>query len=201
MDDVSADCSSDDAPGEVLVVCTGNICRSPLVERLLQADLDARFGPGALRVRSAGTHALVDQPMDERAAAVLRSLGGDPDGFRARRLTESMVREADLVITATREHRAQVSRLHPRAMRRSFTLRELALLVDSLDDGELPGADDPRERVRELVALAVQRRGLVRPSDPEALDVTDPYRRPDAAYAAMRREVAQAWPALRRALI
>ncbi|WP_446740540.1 arsenate reductase/protein-tyrosine-phosphatase family protein [Ornithinimicrobium sp. CNJ-824] len=46
--------------GRILVVCTGNVCRSPLVERLLQQGLDERWGPGAFEVRSAGTGALVD---------------------------------------------------------------------------------------------------------------------------------------------
>ncbi|HSP60467.1 MAG TPA: low molecular weight phosphatase family protein, partial [Ornithinimicrobium sp.] len=63
------------ATGRILVVCTGNVCRSPLVERLLQDGLDERWGTGRFVVRSAGTGALVDHPMDERSAEVLTGLG------------------------------------------------------------------------------------------------------------------------------
>ena len=83
----------------LLTVCTGNVCRSPLLERLLQQHLDRSLGPGAVAVRSAGTAARVDSGMDERSARLLRDLGGDPEGFTSRRLTASMVREADLVLT------------------------------------------------------------------------------------------------------
>ncbi|GMA87571.1 hypothetical protein GCM10025868_28210 [Angustibacter aerolatus] len=53
------------APARVLVVCTGNVCRSPLVERLLRQ----RLGTDAVDVSSAGTQALVGEPMTDPAAA------------------------------------------------------------------------------------------------------------------------------------
>ena len=51
----------------ILAVCTGNVCRSPAVERLLASKL----GP-TVSVRSAGTHALVGHPISEPMAALLR---------------------------------------------------------------------------------------------------------------------------------
>src|SRR6266487_4367262 len=101
----------------VLVVCAGNVCRSPLAERLIRARLAAALGGGAERflVASAGTEAVAGTPMDQRAAAVARSLGADPDGFRAQPVSADLVAGADLVLTATREHRAAVVRLHPPA--------------------------------------------------------------------------------------
>ncbi|WP_161964987.1 low molecular weight phosphatase family protein [Ornithinimicrobium cerasi] len=184
----------------ILVVCTGNICRSPVVERVLQAGLDERYGAGAVQVRSAGTGALVDHPIDERAARVLAGLGGRADGFRARRLAEPMVAGADLVLTATREHRAQVVRMHPRALKRTFTVRELADIVSRLADDELPARDDPAEQVRELVRVAVQNRGLHLPAEAADHDVVDPFRREDATYDLMRDQVSTALPHLLRAL-
>ena len=186
--------------GTILVVCTGNVCRSPLVERVLQGALDERYGAGALRVRSAGTGALVDHPMDERAAAVLARFGGRADGFVARRLAEPMVAGAELVLTATREHRARVVRLHPRALKRTFTVRELADIVARLADDELPTATDPVERVRQLVQVAVRHRGLHQPADPADHDVVDPYRRDDAVYDRMHDELASALPHVLRGL-
>jgi protein-tyrosine phosphatase len=68
--------------GRILIVCTGNICRSPFIERLLQRQLDERR-PGSDRgilVHSAGTGALTGSAMDERAAALLVAYGGTPWG-------------------------------------------------------------------------------------------------------------------------
>lgn len=187
--------------GTILMVCTGNVCRSPLLERLVQPALDRRFGAGAVQVRSAGTLGLAGQPMDERAAAVLRSLGGDPAGFVARRLTEPMVASAALVLTATRDHRAQVSRMHPRAMKRTFTFRELAHILSHLPDEELPGTDDPQERIAALARLATAHRGRHRPASADDLDVTDPFRREDEVYDVMREQVQAAWPGVLRGLV
>lgn len=185
----------------ILTVCTGNVCRSPLMERLLQRSLDRRYGAGAVPVRSAGTMALVGSPMDERAAAVLRGMGGDPEGFEARRLVEPMISSAALVLTATREHRSQVSRMHPRAMRRTFTFRELAHILDQVGDAEeLPSGEDPAELFARLAEIGTTHRGLHRPARQEDLDVVDPYRRGDEVYAQMRDQVAAAYPTLDRVL-
>lgn len=184
----------------VLTVCTGNICRSPLLERLLQRTLDDAHGLGAVQVRSAGTAALVGAEMDERSAALLHELGGDPDGFVARRLTASMVTEADLVLTATREHRAAVVRMVPSAMRRTFTVRELAVLVAQIPDTDLPGWDDPRQALAALAERARRERAALVGLGADELDVVDPYRRDDGVYARLRTQVEQALPQLRRGL-
>src|SRR4051795_5389163 len=64
----------------VLFVCTGNICRSPIAERLLAA----RLPDPSIRAASAGTRAMVGYGIDQTAAHVLRRLGGEPDGHGAR---------------------------------------------------------------------------------------------------------------------
>ena len=73
----------------VLVVCTGNVCRSPLVERVLAHTVGAQ-----IEVQSAGTAALVDSPMDGRAAAQLQRWRMDPAGFVARQVVPAMVARA-----------------------------------------------------------------------------------------------------------
>ncbi|GAA5166230.1 low molecular weight phosphatase family protein [Ornithinimicrobium tianjinense] len=186
--------------GLILVVCTGNVCRSPLVERVLQAGLDQRHGPGSVLVRSAGTSGLEGWPMDERSAALLADLGGSADGFAARRLTPEMVAAAELVLTATRDHRARSVRLHPRALRRTFTVRELADILSRVPEEELPTAADPAERLRELVRVAGDHRGLHLPDRPEDHDLVDPFRREDSVYAQLREELLPALPHLRRGL-
>jgi protein-tyrosine-phosphatase len=90
-------------PFTVLLVCTGNICRSALAERLGRAFLDEVMGDdaGAIRLVSAGTRAVVDSEMHPHSALVLRGFGAEPGDFRARQLAEAIVAEADLTLTMT----------------------------------------------------------------------------------------------------
>jgi len=182
----------------VLTVCTGNICRSPLLERVLQRHLDESWGPGAYVVASAGTHGLVGHPMDERSAQVLRSFGGSPDGFVARRLTPGLVAEADLVLTATADHRSLVLRQYPRALRHTFTFREFAVLADVVAQDPLVARDlPPRERLQALAATLIGRRGPGVVVEP---DIVDPFRRDDAVYREMQEQIEQALPSVLRTL-
>lgn len=186
--------------GQVLVVCTGNICRSPLIERLLQHALDERWGPGVVPVRSAGTMGLHDHPMTEQSAVQLARLGGDATGFRARRLTRDLVAAADLVLTAAREHRAAVVQAYPRALSYTFTFRDFADLAEHLPDEELPTTSDGSEWVQEVTQALAARRGLRPPLSLSEADIADPYGLPDAAYQRMSDDVARALPHVLRVL-
>ena len=131
----------------ILAVCTGNVCRSPAVERMLSS----RLGP-TVRVSSAGTDALVGQPISAPMAALLRDSGVKPDSFEACRLSEQMLKEADLVLPLTRAQRGLVVEVWPAAVRRTFTLREFARLVSRIDQSKLP-AGTLAERLRTAIPL------------------------------------------------
>ncbi|MFD0505294.1 hypothetical protein ACFQ0G_25150 [Streptomyces chiangmaiensis] len=124
----------------VLFVCTGNVHRSVLAERLLAARLPSG---SAVRPESAGTEARPGPGMERSTRAVLEKLGGDGSGFFARRLTASLVAGAGLVLGLTREHREAAVRLAPSAMRRCFTLKEFVRLTA----GESTGCGAGRGRV------------------------------------------------------
>lgn len=158
----------------VLFVCIGNVCRSPLGERLLQARL-----PEGYDVSSAGVGALVGSPMDPAAAAELAGHGGSAEGFVARQLSEPMVQQADLVLTATRDIRSRVLSEFPSALQRTFTAREFAALLDHVD----------ADSATELVAQAAAARSRVKDLD---LDVPDPFRRTPQAHAESARLMAEA---------
>lgn len=152
-------------PFRILVVCIGNVCRSPLGERLLRA----RLPHPEFEVSSAGVQALAGRPMDIEAATQLVLHGGEANGFVARQLTPAMLEESDLVLTATKALRSRVLEDSPRALRRSFTAIEFASLLD-LVEGEDPTA---------LVAAAALQRSRVPAGD---LDVPDPYRRGEQSH-------------------
>jgi protein-tyrosine phosphatase len=168
----------------VLHVCTGNICRSPLAEHLMRDGLRKRLGDDAERfvVESAGTWGHTGSPMETYALSTLASYDVDGSAFAARELVAEHVVAADLVLGATREHRAAAVVLHPRAAARTFTLREFARLATRVDAASLP-ADDPVGRARALVAAAAANRGLVPPQRPRDDDVDDPYQAPASAFA------------------
>lgn len=182
-------------PGTILVVCTGNVCRSPYIERRLAQQL---VGTG-ITVSSAGTRALVGRDMDPGTAALLGQVGADVDGFAARQLTPELMAGADLVIAAAREHRTAAAQLHPAALRRVMTLRDLADLLEGADlAGHVP-LDPAAPWVRQVVDAAAGRRGLV-PARQEGVDVTDPIGGPPELFAQMAAEVDAALPAVVAAL-
>ena len=135
-------------PFAVLHVCTGNICRSPMAERLLAARLaDAVRAAGAdpadlLLSHSGGTggwHA--GEPMNPPAARQVLERGGDPSGFAARQLHGEHIDAADLVLTATGEQASYVTALRPDASRRTFALLEFGRLLPEVDTAALPAAE------------------------------------------------------------
>lgn len=158
----------------VLCVCTGNICRSPAAERLLQLTL----GPD-IAVSSGGTLALTGQPIHSPMDRLVVLSGGDVSNFRARQLREPMVRQADLILTMTDAHTGDVLELWPRAVRKTYALREFARLLRVIDRSALPQTTIA-ERLRAALPLAAASRRLV--VDRSRDDVVDPYRRAESVY-------------------
>ncbi|PWJ26127.1 protein-tyrosine phosphatase [Branchiibius hedensis] len=173
----------------ILVVCTGNVCRSPYVERLLAAAL-----PG-VSVSSAGTMALVGDDIEPRVKAQLLERGVNAMGFASRQLQPALAEGADLVITASREHQRKVLRMAPRAMRRTFTLRELA---DALAADAPVHADG--SGLAGVVARAVALRGRGPSRSDDECTVPDPYGRPGEVVAAMSAYVDETLPPIIRAI-
>lgn len=171
-----------DAAPSVLVVCTGNICRSPVGEILLR-DM-ARKAGAALAVASAGTRGVVGEPVHPGMAALLEADGIDASGHSARRLTRADVAGADIVLGMEQSHVDAALRLFPGALRRTFTLPHLAALAEA---GEFTG----------LAGLRTLNRGAAAPADP---GIGDPIGgSPDDyadAYARIRRDLAILAPAL-----
>ena len=163
-------------PFPVLVVCTGNICRSPAAELLLRAG----FGEGAgVAVSSAGLAARAGEPVAAAMAGLLAAGGFDTTGFAARQLEPAALRSAGLVLTMTAAQRSAVVTSAPAVVRRAFTLREVAELARLA--GALPDVQHPADRLAALVAAAPRLRAVR--TWPRDDDVEDPYGRSDEVFA------------------
>ncbi|CAG9270804.1 putative low molecular weight protein-tyrosine-phosphatase EpsP [Paraburkholderia unamae] len=123
----------------VLVVCEGNICRSPLACAMLARSLpDIGFS-------SAGTHALVGEGADPLIVEMARDRGVVLGDHVATPLTDERVRDADLILTMTRTQREQIERAWPFARGKVFRLIE----TEGID------IVDPYRRHRATFDLAV----------------------------------------------
>jgi polyisoprenyl-teichoic acid--peptidoglycan teichoic acid transferase len=181
-------------PFRVLIVCTGNICRSPLAERLLQTGLD-RIIPGIVETASAGTKASAGESMSPYSAEIANSYGVSPGGFSARQLNAEMLQESGLVLTMTAKHRGEVIRMDPTLLKRTFTIREFARLLNALDSrakegtGGAAGGETAEAFWAALPAKAASARHLTLGTPPSDNDVLDPYGLERDAYKQMESEL------------
>jgi protein-tyrosine phosphatase len=175
----------------ILIVCTGNICRSPMAEGILRQLLSER-GAEDIRVESAGVAGWQDSPPTGEAIMAMMEREIDITGHLARRLGRQMIESSDLIVAMTADHRDAVARISPGAAARTFTLKELVDLLersglDATDDG----SSDPQERLRRAVEAADRARADE--ERPELLDqdVADPLGLGIEAYRAAAWEVGE----------
>jgi len=182
------DTPQDGAPGHgqfgILFVCTANICRSAIAERLAQRGLRARLGADACRFRvaSAGTASLDGCPVHPYTVEALTWLGADAEGFASHGLTAADVDAADLILAAGQEHRNQVVAMRPSASRRAYLMREFARMAAFASGTAVggPAVGGPAaglsavDQARHLVATVARLRGRVPYIEPAEDEIADP---------------------------
>lgn len=173
----------------VLFVCTGNVCRSPLAELLLRQSINTP----SITTLSAGTQAMVGHQMPEIQRDIAAQLGLETsEQHRAQQLTLQHIESADLILGMERQHRSEAVKLSPRALRRTFTLREFARITEVVPDEDISFSERSNlvENMKAVVEAAAVNRGLVATlEDPEDDNVVDPYRRSQQTYMESRDQV------------
>ncbi len=169
----------------VLLVCTGNICRSPMAEGLLEQRSERLFG-GNLVVRSVGLAARGGSPPTPEAIEAAAERGADISELRSTPFTSDHAWTADVVITMTARQRHQVVGDDYRVAKKTFTLKELVALLGALPPpSAAPSREAALERIRAADAL---RRSPEAPSIVDE-DVSDPLGLSGEAYRAVAWEL------------
>ncbi|AIA76359.1 phosphotyrosine protein phosphatase [Halomonas campaniensis] len=122
----------------ILVVCTGNICRSPVAEAILRQQLTN------CQVSSAGLGALQGEPVSSFAQQLAESDGLDVTHHRARQLTVPMIQKADLILVMTEGQRRALGEQAPHALGKTL------LLGRWLNDGEGQDIPDPYRKTLDV---------------------------------------------------
>ncbi len=139
---------------KVLIVCSGNICRSPMAAEYLR-HRGATNGLAQLVVGSAGTLGIEGAPASAEAIQVLAEAGLDLTGHRSKGLGEADLRSADYTIVMTHHHLEELASAYPELEGRRWLLR--AFEQQARPAGDAPDLEDPMgepiERYREQFAL------------------------------------------------
>ncbi len=104
----------------ILFVCTGNTCRSPMAQRLMQSEIDERRCADRIQVLSAGLSALEEDTISEEAVLALQEYGIDARGQNSNRVTPQLLDETDLILTMTRFHSKMLLALNPQIQHKTF---------------------------------------------------------------------------------
>ncbi|NDC49686.1 MAG: hypothetical protein EBZ61_11525 [Micrococcales bacterium] len=171
----------------VVFVCTGNICRSPMAEQMLKEQAAKKKLP--ITVTSAGVMAMTGEAMTPQSAEAMKARGYKPLAHKAKDLTPEILERADLVITMTLDHRSELARMLPKASKYSFTFDEFARLANFLmtdpeftEEFKKKPKETREQYLKRAIAEAVLLRGMV-PTGDEPKDVMDPYGESLEVYA------------------
>ncbi len=118
----------------ILLVCTGNTCRSVMAQGILQEILREMGEEGSLQIMSAGVAASLGGEASEEAVVVLEERGIDIGRHRSRPVTEDLLMGADLVLAMTGSQSEIIKRIYPRAADRVFSLKQYVKETGDIED-------------------------------------------------------------------
>jgi protein-tyrosine phosphatase len=133
----------------ILIVCVGNICRSPMGEAVLKQALNVKDGDN-IQVNSAGLNALVGYPPSETSQRLMINRKIDISNYRARQLTEKLISEVDLILVMEMEQKKWIEGQSPFARGKVYRLGEWSNL-------EIPDPVGQSDRFFENVLLLIDK--------------------------------------------
>lgn len=142
----------------VVFVCTGNTCRSPMAQGLLQHRLAEEAE--AFRILSAGTYAADGSPAAEGALDVMSRRGIDLRGHRSAPLSDEVVAGADVLLVMTEAHKQRIVQQHPTAKSKTYTLKQFVGLSGDVQDpfgGDVAQYARTAAELDELLAMAAEK--------------------------------------------
>ncbi|GFZ65173.1 low molecular weight phosphotyrosine protein phosphatase [Pseudomonas amygdali pv. eriobotryae] len=120
----------------VLVLCVGNICRSPMAVAMLHQRLEAT----PVRIQSAGIAALSGSSIDPAARQVLQTHRVQPQRHTARQMSRELLRQADLILLMEQAHFADVLKLAPEVRGKAFLIGKWQHPLDIADPYRRPAS-------------------------------------------------------------
>jgi protein-tyrosine phosphatase len=154
---------------KVLFVCTGNLCRSPMAEVLLRAELEKR-GCNDVEVASSGTWAMDGYEAPRHAIGQMANRHIDLSSHRSRPLEAREARDADIIVAMTSVHVEEIERIEPAAISRVVLLKQIADVAIESDDSV-----EATQRITNLLEAP-------RPPAIRSHDLDDPMGLPMGAY-------------------
>ncbi len=145
---------------KILVVCTGNTCRTPMVKALLEKALADQGLAEDVVVDSAGVYAYRGSPASEGSVRAMAARGLDIREHRSKPIDERLVSEADLILVMEEAHRRSIFYTWPQALPKTFLLSEMAG-----EHGDIPDPIGLSQEAYDQVANYLEdliRRGLPR---------------------------------------
>jgi len=106
----------------ILIVCTGNTCRSPMAESLLKDKLKQQVDSMTIRVVSAGVSAQPGGPASEGAVLAIKERGLSLDDHQSRSISQGLLERSDLILTMTSNHRQAILSRWPHVSSKIFSL-------------------------------------------------------------------------------
>ena len=133
----------------ILFVCTGNTCRSPMAEVIAKS----MAGGAGIAISSAGICACDGSPASADSIECVRRLGLSLDKHRARTLNQKMVDASDLILTMTSAHKDYIVMAFRDAGRKTYTIGEYGGVFTDISDPYLSGPAAYRQCADELMRL------------------------------------------------